>query len=136
MKTQKISSYLILLIAGLLLSLSACKKDKIYTIEGKWEGTQSVIGFPGSSYNAFKIEALNNAVTWYTSDANHGEVTGTGTWTLIGTTFQAILHYSVDPNTIYIFSAQFDPKSGKLLNGTWGTSPSSTDGGTWTMTKQ
>jgi len=129
MKTLKFSSYVVLLMIGLSTIPSSCKKDKVYPIEGNWVGTYN----NGTDYfMAFTIKP-GGTLDVMDNPANKSQITATGTWTLTSGQFDAILDYGSGTNTS--FTSPFNGNSDKLT-GTWGTTPSTTDGGTWTMTKQ
>jgi hypothetical protein len=128
MKTLKFSSYVLVLIIGLSTILSSCKKDKVYPIEGNWVGTYN----NGTDY--YMAFTIKNGGTLDVMDnpANKSQITASGTWTLTSGQFDTVLDYGTGTNTS--FTSPFNGKSDKLT-GTWGTTPSTTDGGTWTMTK-
>ncbi len=129
MKTLKFSSYVVLLILGLSTILSSCKKDKVYPIEGNWVGTYN----NGTDYYTAFIIKAGGTLDVMDNAANKSQITATGTWTVVNGVFTTIIDYGTGTNTS--FTSPFNGKSDKLT-GTWGTTPSTTDGGTWTMTKQ
>jgi hypothetical protein len=130
MKTLKKLTLLSCLVLGLSMLTFSCKKDKIYTIEGKWEGTFYLNG-NAPPYFAFQVKSggtldvMNNA-------ADKNQITATGTWTVVNGVFTTDIDWN-GLNTS--FTSPFNAKSA-TLSGTWGYTPSTTDGGTWTMTKQ
>ena len=129
MKTLKFSSYVVLLILGLSTILSSCKKDKVYPIEGNWVGTYN----NGTDYYTAFIIKAGGTLDVMDNAANKSQITATGTWTVVNGVFTTIVDYGTGINTS--FTAPFYSKSA-TLTGTWGTTPSTTDGGTWTMIKQ
>ena len=127
---MKITSFLLFLLLGLAISVTSCKKDKIYTIQGNWVGTYN--NGPADYYFALNIKS-GGTLDVMDNAANKSLITATGTWTVVNGVFTTIVDYGSGTNAS--FTAPFNSKSA-TLTGTWGTTPSTTDGGTWTMTKQ
>lgn len=123
--------------AGLLMAalFTACSKDKdaptspAFSIIGHWEGklgTGSAIptGFFGMDVKADgKLDRVNS----------DGEVSGTGTWSVDGTTFKG--HYVSNSTNVSIdVTATIDKVANKLTNGTWENSGDNS--GTWYASKK
>ena len=127
---MKITSFLLFLLLGLASSVSSCKKDKIYTIQGKWEGV--VNNGTADYYYALNVKS-GGTLDVMDNAANKSQITATGTWTVVNGVFSTIVDYGSGTNVS--LTSPFNSKSA-TLTGTWGNTPSTTDGGTWTMTKQ
>ncbi|MFM6953602.1 MAG: hypothetical protein ACKOWL_01290 [Sphingobacteriaceae bacterium] len=103
-------------------------------MEGTWVGSYQSASNNQPQFISFNIkpggtlDVMNNLL-------DQNQINGSGNWTLINGTFSTTITYGGGvPNSIFV--AQFDTKTGTFNNETWGNFPSSTDGGTWTMTKK
>lgn len=135
MKTYTILKPVLLLML-LFTSLMACKSDDPVApaIVGTWTGTYLKTNDANPYLFKFVIRA-DKTLDILDDQANPGFVTGTGTWTLTGTTFEATLKYQGE-NTDFIWVATLDQNAGKLNAGEYGISPAKSGAGTWTLTKQ
>jgi len=127
-------SKIILFAAVALTGFISCKKDKDAvsnkqaTIEGVWVGTYVNNASGNSFFYSFNIkpggiiEELNSS----------GQKLGQGTWELENNILSA--HYQWNSSSKYSVLCAFYKDQGKLL-GDWSYGNSSTDGGTWQMTK-
>ena len=129
------NKFIIAVIACSFVFIS-CKKDKgpeAASIVGFWKGKWG----SADSYPAYGYAALfraNGTVRVFdgadTATASKAE----GTYTVSGTTVTSSYLYQ-GASTPILISAKVDAKF-TFLEGTWGNSPSSTNGGKWFMNKQ
>lgn len=136
---MKTLNFIKITVYGLLFTaiLFACKKDKQPTIVGIWKGTY-VNSSDNTSYPlSFNIKADESSpsIDLIVLDAN-GNTQGSGNWSLTGQVFEAKFSYTLEPNTILVYTATYDGQTGKLSNGTWKYELSQTNAGTWSMDKQ
>jgi len=130
MKNLKSILAFTVLLAIVVILQSSCKKDKIYTIEGKWEGTFYLNG-NAPPYFALQVKS-GGTLDVMDNAADKNQITATGTWTVVNGVFTT----DIDWNGLHTsFTSPFNGKSA-TLSGTWGFTPSTTDGGTWSVTKQ
>jgi hypothetical protein len=115
---------------------TACSKDKKdidpptpeFSIIGVWQG--KIGNGTAIPTGSFGLEVKAGGVIDRLSDGN---VTGTGTWTLIGDVFKA--EYTAKSNGVVVkISAKVDKIAHKLTNGTWKNS-ADVDG-TWFASKK
>ena len=131
MKMKNIASSLLLLLIGLSIGFTSCKKDKIYPIEGNWVGTYKV-----ANTDTFVTFTIKKGGTLDIMDDpnNKSQITATGTWTVTNGQFDAILDFGSGPITT--FTAPYDQNNDiKIMTGTWNSIPPGI-ANTWTMTKQ
>lgn len=128
----------LLLPALVAISIFSCKKDKDSggapeTIDGYWIGTWK----RGSSNNNNEMAVVlrNNGTARILYGYSGGDTASAYYVTEDHFTYDAghVKFESRESDYIYIYEGDV---SGDKMNGTWGTSPSFNDGGTWTMTKQ
>lgn len=128
---MKISKMILALLIAVLPFISCSKDnddDKEHTIEGRWVGTyfnatsNSTYYFSFDIKNGGAIQEINSA----------GDVVGTGQWELNNNILEA--HYTWTGGGDFSVVAAFDKHAGRLL-GDWGFGNSTTNGGTWEMTK-
>ncbi len=114
----------------LLTSLISCKDDSSFvSIEGEWEGGLKSINTPNLFFLAFNIKP--NQILEFTLLHD----TGPGTWSLNGDDFVA--KFNIPENPELTFIAQFNYKTGELMNGTWKPTGSvDVAGNTWFMKKK
>jgi hypothetical protein len=135
MKAVKLSLLALLIVPTLFV---ACKKDSgspapvpTNSIEGVWQGKYGYGNEAPSISYIFNIkpggviEELNAS----------GNSKGSGTWTLVGTTFTAKYQWKAPLLTIFSVTSTFD-KSTSKLTGLWGYDNNNSNGGKWTMTKK
>lgn len=125
------------LAAGLLMValFTACSKDKdvpttpAFSIVGQWEGKLGTGAAIPTSFFKINVKA-DGKLDRINSD---GEITGSGTWTVEGSTFKA--HYVSNMNGVEIdMTATIDKLMNKLTGGTWENSGNNS--GTWYASKK
>ena len=128
----------LLIAISTLFLISSCKKSDPavpeYNLDGKWTGTYTPnLGGGAGGYFAltFKSSSIllveaNNATT--PDIAN-------GTWQLDPDSLRGSFVYAVGIGINYLFSGKYVSNS-NIIRGTIGIRPSSTDVGTFTVTKQ
>lgn len=133
---MKLLQWILPSLFGLFL-LTSCKKDKAQVNISATEVAGVYIGKYGtgnnnpSSFYGFNLSANGNM-----QEINSGgEVIGTGTWTINGTTFRATYHYTFPATAFFVATGMYDPST-KKITGTWGYGNSDSDGGKWHMTKK
>ena len=123
------------------VSLLGCSKDDdcpapvapSYQIQGYYVGKYgSGTTAPNLGYSMV-VEA-NNKVTVADGDNLTSSTKASGTYTLVDNVFKATYTYT-GGNTFSI-QANYDPASGKLTGGTYGSGASYTGGGTWFMDRK
>lgn len=123
----------------LAISITSCKKKdpqpKPIALDGKWTGVYNVTNDPTPYFLAFNFNA-DGTLTVYDDQVNPNTSSGTGTWELSGNTLNGTFLITLNPNTVYAFTANYDSKTGEITAGTWGFSPNTTGQATWSMTKQ
>lgn len=131
MKTKNLTTSLLVLLIGLSIGFTSCKKDKIYPIDGNWVGTYKVGNT--DNYVAFTIKK-GGILDVMDNPANKSQITATGTWTVTNSQFNATLDFGSGPITT--FTAPCDQNNDiKIMTGTWNSIPPGIEQ-TWTMTKQ
>ena len=133
MKTLKKLTLLSFLVLGLSLLTFSCKKDtpaKVITLDTKFFGDFTVTGGPETYPIAFTFYK-NNTLAVFNSPVDLQIQTGTGTYTITNNIIKAEVNFDAEPGITYLFTAKFSDTA--FTDGTWGTSPSYTDGGTWVM---
>jgi hypothetical protein len=129
------NKFIVAVIASSLIFIS-CKKDKAPetpSIVGFWKGKWgSSDAYPTYGYAA--LFRTNGTVRVFdgadTATASKAE----GTYSVSGTTVTSTYLYQ-GATTPILISATVDAKF-TFLEGTWGTSPSSTNGGKWILNKK
>lgn len=135
MFTQIFKSALVLLVVSSIFV--SCKKDDVAinqgptTIVGKWVGEYGYDSEDPSHYYCFNIKSDGTIQELRKS----GDVLGSGTWTLVGSAFNATITWDPPYSSIFMVTAYFDENTGELY-GAWGYEPSDTDGGEWYLNKQ
>ena len=126
------------LVLGLAILIFSCKKKNdtpityVGTSVGTYDFTSDAIPF----YLSFNLKVDNTVDVIAFNSASQQNVTGSGIYTLSANkAFDASITTTGNIISAQSFTGTFDPASGKL-SGTWGFTPSKTNGGTWTMTKQ
>ena len=120
--------------AGLVMAaiFTACSKDKdspaAFNIAGVWEGK---LGSGANIPNGFFGLNIKSGGKLDRVSAD-GEVTGTGTWTMEGTTFKG--HYVATSNGVEIDVTAGVDKAANKLSGTWENSGDNS--GTWYANKK
>ena len=127
---MKITRIILIALMAVTTMVSCSKNhDKTYSIEGLWEGTYVNQASGSTFFFSFNIkpggviEEINSS----------GQKIGEGTWELENNILLA--HYSWPGGASYTVVGAFDSSEGRIL-GDWGYGSSSTDGGTWQMTKK
>jgi hypothetical protein len=129
MKTKNFTTSLLLLLMGLSIGFTSCKKDKDYPIDGIWEGTYKIANI--DSFVAFNINK-DGTLDVRDNPNQKTQITATGTWKIEFGQFDATLDYGSGPVTT--FTAPYN-KSSPTMTGTWNSIPPGI-ANTWTMTKQ
>jgi hypothetical protein len=129
---MKISMSLLVL-ALTVLGFASCNKDDVAKkneIEGTWEGAWGFDSDDPSYYEKWVIEKDGDLVA-YDED---GVVIARGSWTVDGLDFEA--EYTSEFSDFnYTFVGLYHDILNEII-GTWGETPSHTDGGTFEMYKQ
>ncbi|MFM6953603.1 MAG: hypothetical protein ACKOWL_01295 [Sphingobacteriaceae bacterium] len=125
-----------LFLVGIGFTQFSCQKNAgippaNISIPGTWAGTQAEDG-----------SSINNAIRWTIKTDNTLDMFidgslmhGSGTWQLLDNAFTATYVYPDASATTYVYTATYDPKTGKLSSGIWVIRGTSTRG-IWTITKQ
>ena len=131
MKTKNLTTSLLVLLMGLSICFTSCKKDKIYPIEGNWVGTYQITNT--DNFIAFTIKK-GGTLDVMDDPNNKSQITASGTWTVSNGQFNASLDFGSGPVTT--FTAPCDQNNDiKIMTGTWNSIPPGI-ANTWTMTKQ
>jgi hypothetical protein len=121
-----------LVVVIIAFSFASCKKDKQdnNSIVGIWEGEWGNGGNAPQYFIKFEIKS-NGEITRIDEQ---GQVIANGTWTLNGVQFDCTYTHTSDGQTHKIggLYTDFDGH----ITGTWGFSPSKTNGGNVEMEKQ
>ena len=128
---------IVFLFAFLLSVFASCKKDKDpitvppANAAGKYEGKYGTGNNVPSVFYSFDLKQNG------TLDEldEKGEIIGTGTWKITGSSFTASTHYKFPATSFFALTA-FHDASAKKLTGTWGYGSNDKDGGKWHMTKK
>ena len=122
----------LLLATLLVVSLLACKKDKVSAngISGTWEGKWGDVGQTPTNFIKFSINS-NGTLTRLNQQ---GQTIATGTWSLNGVEFTGTYTHTSDGQTHKM--AGFYTDFNGEITGTWGYNPSQADGGTLDLKKQ
>jgi hypothetical protein len=127
------------LLALVTVSIFACKKDKKSggapeTIDGYWTGSWRS-GSGSSTDNQMAVVLRNNGTARIIYGYNGSDTTGAYYITEDHFTYDAghVRFESRESSDIYIYEGNV---SGDNMNGTWGESPSTSNGGTWKLSKQ
>lgn len=140
MKTVNFAKQITFFLLSLFFLLSACKKDKpapTYTVYGNWQGTYTTNENPPSSYFLGLNIKDDGFLEIMTNQVDKSLITGKGGWSIENGKFSAQFFLNINPGgSSFLYTADFDEKTGKIENGTWGYNPDNTDGGTWTVIKQ
>ena len=136
MNNLKNSTFYKVLIFGTFITFFSCSKatestPSTISITGTWVGTQSEPNATISTPISFVIKSDNTFDFFSDGRLN----SGSGTWQLTDNVFTASYVFRVDSNSMYIYTANYDPKTGKLSPGTWYIR-GNTNRGTWTMLRQ
>jgi hypothetical protein len=137
MKTFKKLRLLSYLVLGLSVLTFSCKKDKdapigiIGTSVGTYDYTGDNIPFSLS----LTVNADNTVQAIIFNAASQLNVNGSGTYTLSASNIFDAAITTAGVFQPLSFTGTFNPSTGTMV-GTWGYSPSKTNGGTWTTTKQ
>jgi len=132
MKFLRIASIALIL----FVTASACSKKSSTTpssksIEGAWVGKYGFDSEVPHVFYSFNIKA--NGILEELSET--GTVKATGTWEIDNNIFTG-KYTNVAPSTSkYSVIGAFNSSTGKIL-GNWGYSSSTTNGGTWEMTRK
>ena len=136
MKNLKSLMLFTLLIGICSVLLVACNKNKSTTtpstkvLTGSWVGSQTEVGSSSTAIGfTFKTD--------HTADFYMGSslVEGVGTWLLQDNTLSITYNSRLDPNSTYVYTANYDSKIGLLSAGTWYVREN-TMHGTWTLSRQ
>lgn len=133
MKTLKNLTLLSFLVLGLSLLTFSCKKDSPAPKNDLYVGEFLVTGSPNTYPISFELHPDHTLVA-FNNPLDLTLATGSGSYTITNNILEAQVSYPSEPGVSYLFTATFTGTA--FTSGTWGTSPSFTDGGTWTMTKQ
>jgi hypothetical protein len=125
-----------LLLATFSVLQMACTKNNASTtpstivLTGSWLGTQTEEGSSSTAIGfTFKTD---HTVDFYVDGRL---VEGAGDWLLQDNTLTITYISRFDPNATYVYTANYDAKTGLLSAGTWYVRENTVHG-TWTMTKQ
>ncbi len=134
-------------IIALLLAtaFASCKKDNDVTpsnngsnhtnldhsMPGKWVGKYGFDNENPSTYYCFVLNANGTFTEWNSLSDSIGE----GTWSNTGIHFTATSHFYPPFISTFKLNAILDTVNMKVT-GTWGYSPSTTDGGNFYLVKQ
>ncbi len=142
MKTLKLFITAIL-IAGTFI---ACEKDQPVTpnttenplpvnpdksVEGTWIGKYGYDNDNPNIYYCFKMKADGTLEEWNSLNT----LSGVGTWTMTLNNFRASTHFLPPYTSIFLLNSTLDTTTMKIT-GTWGYSPSTTNGGKFYLIKQ
>lgn len=136
MKNLKSLMLFTLLIGTCSVLPVACSKNKSTTapstkvLTGSWVGSQTEAGSSSTAIGfTFKTD--------YTVDfyLDSRLVEGVGTWLLQDNTLSITYNSRLDPNSTYVYTANYDSKIGLLSAGTWYVREN-TMHGTWTLSRQ
>jgi hypothetical protein len=119
-----------------VLMFTACKKDNVDapSIQGYWIGKYGGLTEYPASFYAFLVRA-NGTVRVYANISDTANATkGEGTYTFLNGKFNATYQYK-GVSTIYNATATATT-SFSMLEGTWGSAASYTNGGKFFMGKQ
>ncbi len=126
---MRFSKALILIIL-MMMGFLSCQKDEAKKIAGTWEGSWG-FGADATAFPERWVINENGDLTAYDGD---GDLYATGTWNADGTSFEAEYTTQILSND-YSFAGQYDETLDEIT-GTWGDTPSTTDGGSFEMVKQ
>jgi len=136
MKNFKIVLVCTFLFASFSMLETACSKNKAskapgtITLTGSWAGTQTEEGSSSTAIGfTFKTD---HTVDFYVDGRL---VEGAGEWLLQDDTLTITYISRFDPNATYVYTANYDAKTGLLSAGTWYVRENTVHG-TWTMTRQ
>jgi len=123
---QRFKIFFGILVTGLLLA-SCGKDDSPKSLTGVWEGAW---GFDHEMPTYYEKWVLENDgdIRAYDED---GDSVGTGEWSVDGFEFKAVYTPPGESYT-YTFKGLYQDVVGEIT-GTWGETPSSTNGGTFEM---
>lgn len=118
------------LVAAVLIA--SCKKDKTTnnSIAGIWQGKWG--NGPQAPQNFLKFEIKGNGEINRLNE--QGQVIANGTWTLNGVQFDCTYTHTSD-GQVHKIGGLYTDFDGEIM-GTWGFSPSKTNGGNIELTKQ
>lgn len=127
----------LLLIALVSISIFACKKDKgsgtPNSIDGYWTGSWTKKGDNKEYSMATVLRSNGTARILY----GYNGTDTTGAWYITEDQFTYdggnVRFKSRESDYIYIYEGKV---SGNSMSGTWGSSPSVDNGGTWKLTQQ
>lgn len=122
----------LLLLAVLTIGFAACKKDNDVVapgITGRWEGKWG-FGNEVPAYDETWIIDPNGTVEVLDDE---GDMYAEGSWDLDGTTFT--MQYTSTADNEYSFTGTYH-EAALELEGTWGATPSNSDGGHFEMAKK
>lgn len=130
--TTLVKSMMVIAVAA--FSFASCKKDKQEptnnNIIGIWEGVWGNGGNPPQNFIKFEFKSNGEM----TRIDEQGQVTANGTWTLNGVQFDCTYTHLSDGQTHKIGGLYTDFDD--VITGTWGFSPSKTNGGNVELEKQ
>jgi hypothetical protein len=126
-----------MLCAAALTSV-ACGDDKTVTepsasIAGKW------VGMYGGDVNSetadytFFFDATDSTVGVIDGLGEEADIMATGVWTVVGDT--VFTDYTYDAGSQFLTKAVLN-RSRTGMKGTWGAAPSTSDGGTFSLTQE
>jgi hypothetical protein len=126
-----IKSVAIILITG--ISFASCKKEKTSankTIEGIWQGKWGDVGQTPVNFIKFEIKPGGEMKRLN----EQGQVIANGTWILNGVHFECTYTHTSD-GQVHKIGGLYTDFDG-VITGTWGYSPSKSNGGTIDLDKQ
>jgi hypothetical protein len=137
MKTFKSILAFTLLVVGFVLFSTSCKKDTpapLKILDGKFAGTfKSPNPLDPTEYPlSFSFNTDNTLIIY---DVENFKA-ASGSWSVNANVVSGEFSYDTTPNTKFLFTAIFNPKTGVLSNGSWGFKPATTGSATFTVTKQ
>ena len=145
---MKKSFLLFLIVSGITLQFSSCKKDDdtvipittTYSIEGLWRGTYSVDGSPQLGQQELNLTIKPDGTMVNDSKAGPQQHIALGAWTLTGDTAfvctaTCVYGYPNSIGDMQKHTATFSKTTGQLTLCTWINLPAGTGSGTFTLTK-
>ena len=113
------------------LTMMSCQKDEgVKGVTGTWEGNWGFDNDVPTNYEKWELKK-NGDMSAYDDD---GDLYATGSWTVDGLDFEAE-YKVVGEEYTYSFSGLYHDQLDEII-GTWGATPSHTDGGTFEMYKK
>jgi hypothetical protein len=128
--TMKIFKGILFALLASTALISCAKDDDLKGAAGTWEGNWGFDNDVPTNYEKWELKK-NGDMNAYDDD---GDLYATGTWTVDGLDFEAE-YKVVGEDYTYSFSGLYHDQLEEII-GTWGETPSHTDGGTFEMYKK